>query len=127
MTDIFNPISDAARQRWPGPRIARLAALCDCPRSTAASWLNGKRRMPVWAIEVLAKHLKSHAAACLASASDLEYLAGKRGRELRQRRGFEIVADWDRNGVPRDRRWRGGRRGRSASPNSRVNRAPGAV
>lgn len=62
-----------------------------------------------WA--VLAEHLVEHGRLCLNLADDLSYAARKAGERPRMARGFQVVMERDGPGsLPRDGRWRGGRR-----------------
>src|SRR5579883_2389538 len=85
---------------WPRCPNEGLAMAVNVPRSTAQSWLLGKRKMPAAAMQRFADYLKQLHGAALS----VEYDARAAARRITPRAGFFVVKDWG-DGVIRDARW----------------------
>jgi len=104
-------IFHVSRHLWPSREAAGLASLLLCSKNTTRSWVEGRRRPPVWVLRALASYLQGHAKQLLSDAQYLEAEVVEREREPRRARGFAQI--WERDGpgtVPRDARWHSGRR-----------------
>jgi hypothetical protein len=99
----------ACQLRWPSRSAAGLAALLRCPKSTAASWLSGRRHPRAETMELLAGVLCEEGQILIDIAGELASAAKLKGAQPRRPRGFQVVKDWDGSGIMRDARWRGGR------------------
>jgi len=110
MSRDHDALLQAARIRWPGRHIAGLAACVGGPTATIAGWLSGRRNPPAWALERLAKHLKGDGQVLCGLGEEIGFLAGQAARRPRKARGWQVVKIRDASGIPRDGRWRGGRK-----------------
>jgi len=102
-------IKQACRLRWPERHVVGLAKLTRRSKSTAASWLSGRRRMPASDLQLLAEVLRRDGRAIMGVADELSRAADLKLLQPRRARGFQIIRDWDATGILRDGRWRGGR------------------
>jgi hypothetical protein len=103
----------ASQALFPGAPSALLANSCEnpVPKATARSWRQGHRRAPLPVVRRIHRLLQERAAEC----NDLWRLLGieivRREGEPPHRRGFMEIRERDGPGsVPRDARWRSGRR-----------------
>jgi hypothetical protein len=99
----------ACRMRWPGRHVAGLAQLTRRSKATAASWLSGRRGMPVKTMDVLARVLCDDGSCLIDIGNDVARVATLKRAQPRRARGFQVVKDWDGTGIASDRRWRRGR------------------
>lgn len=103
-------IRQACCLRWPRRHVAGLAQLLRRPKPTAASWLAGRRQMPVPEIQALAEVLRADGQLLIGIASNMLHAAEIKQARPRHARGFQVVKERDGPGsTPRDARWRGGR------------------
>ncbi len=102
-------LRQACRVRWPGRHIAELARLTERSKTAAASWLAGRRRMPAEKMQALAESLRADGNDLTGLADALAHAARQASMQPRRARGFQVVKDWDGDGVVRDARWHGGR------------------
>ena len=101
----------AARTLWPERHAAGLAALAGCPKSTARAWLSGRNRPPISVLRAVIHALHLRAEVCLSIKPFMESEVTAREREPRRLAGWAEIKEWDGPGtIPRDGRWRGGRR-----------------
>jgi len=106
-------LSAACRNLWPGRHAAELAAFTGRPKATCRAWLSGRRRPPVSVLRAVASALHSRAQEALSIEAFLKTEADARDREPVRRQGWASVCERSGPGsVPRDNRWRGGRKSR---------------
>ena len=104
-------LAAACRNLWPGRHAAELAAFTGRPKATCRAWLSGRRRPPVSVLRAVGGALHSRAQEALSIGAFLKTEADARDREPIKRQGWASVCERSGLGsVPRDGRWRGGRR-----------------
>ena len=104
-------LAAACRNLWPGRHAAELAAYVGRPKATCRAWISGRRRPPVSVLRAVASALLSRAQEALSIEAFLKSEANARDREPVKLRGWASVSERSGPGcVPRDGRWRGGRR-----------------
>ncbi len=109
MSADLETLQRACRLRWPKRHIAGLAGALGRPRSTAAAWLAGRRRIPAGALERLARVLARDAEVIQSFGQQIAFAAKQEAKRPRLPRGWQVVKVRDASGIPRDGRWHGGR------------------
>jgi hypothetical protein len=105
-------LSQAAKCLWPGAHNVGLASLVGRPKTTTKAWIAGTRRAPPGVLRVVEHALRAKAEVALSAAAFLKSEIAAREREPIRRSGWAEVRQRDGLGsLPRDGRWRGGRRG----------------
>ena len=106
-------IDRAARTLFAGAPTSLLARSCGVlvAKATARDWRRDRRRAPKPVLKRLRELAQIRAAECGVLCRDLDNAIARREGEFIPRRGFMEVRERDGPGsVPRDARWRGGRR-----------------
>jgi transcriptional regulator with XRE-family HTH domain len=105
----WDTIAAYARELWRGRHNSTLAERLGVPRTTAKSWLTGKRRVPIGQMRAMAEALRHEIGIAKSALSFLEVEIQRRECDPPRRRGFFVVKDWDGSGIRTNRQWRGGR------------------